>query len=265
MKTLKNYIKFKGYRNNSSILGAIFYGSRATECYTDNSDYDLLIITSENNINTKVIEYFDSKRFECHKISFNLINDTNFLKKDYILLSIIAHGIILFDNQFLIKDIQIHANTILSNKSYLQKLSDDETISLLISIENSMREIQRCFDNKSLAVNHLCNLTAEKIRKFYHRYKELPPIRDIKVFRVYTDKNYHTKNFFSIPLPEQKFIDLYLKVVTSTDEIKNNLETLWKYCKDKVVVNSNVNNCRDEISYTSTNCFYEEDDDDDSY
>lgn len=254
IEMVKDFIEYKKLRYNQNVVGVIFYGSRETEYYTEESDYDLLVIISEGE-DRKIVEYFDSARFEYHERNLNSIVD--FFDKDYILLSILAHGRLMHDTvNNTIKSLQKVAN--LRLKDSLPKISDSDISSYVISIENSIREVKRAFETKSDNLYFLCILTAEKIRKFYHKYLQIPPIREVKVYRVYTDEEYRSKNFFDIPIPEEEFVSLYLKIISSKRNCKNNIDKLWKYCQDQINA--------DKITYVTNNIrIYEFNENDCSY
>lgn len=254
IEMVKDFIEYKKLRYNQNVVGIIFYGSRETGCYNEESDYDLLVIISEGE-DRKIVEYFNLERFEYHERNLNSITDS--FDKDYILLSILAHGRLMHDNiNSTVKSLQKVAN--LRLKESLPELSDSDISGYIISIENSMREVKKSFEEKSDNTYFLCILTAEKIRKFYHRYLRIPPIREEKVCRVYTDKEYHSKNFFDIPIPEDEFISLYLKIISSKRNCKNNTDKLWKYCQDQINAN--------KITYVTNNIrIYEFNEDDCSY
>ena len=153
----------KRYEENQNILAVVFYGSRATNINEETADFDLLLMTNDRIREEKYNEAFESNIFRCHKKSYESIIKS--WDRDYVMLSILAHGQIIFGRGGNIEVLKVMALSKL--KEPRKTLSEEEREAYMATVERRVKEIE-C-KKESPEVYHLAHITVEKIRKFYER------------------------------------------------------------------------------------------------
>ena len=110
-KVINTFLNEKGYLENKNIEGIVFYGSASIGYSTKSSDLDLQIITNSENSNNMIrgietisgvrIEYFEKPLSDYYKRAIK-----DFKNQSNVLLSMIGHGIIIFDRSIKINILQ---------------------------------------------------------------------------------------------------------------------------------------------------------------
>lgn len=246
MEVIKAFLNEKGYLENENIEGVVFYGSVATGYATKTSDLDLQVITNSKDQNdlARGIDLIDGVRIEYFE---KPISDyyaraiKNFKNQSNVLLSMIGHGVIIFDRNGRIHKLQEYIKTLYSLP--MPCLSEDESKEMVSIINNRMIGLRTLYEHGDLYFNHLYHLTIEKIKKFYHRLYGFPEISTSKILKLYTDQTGYREAIFKT-VPEQKFINLYINSLDLTNqktphEKMNAIEELYSYAKRDVHLNEN--------------------------
>lgn len=243
-EVIMTFLNEKGYLKNKGIEGIVFYGSASTGYTTDCSDIDLQIITNDEEstelirgveiVNGFRIEYFEKPLSDYYRRAVR-----DFQNQSNVLLSMIGHGIVIFDRNGKIKKLQEYINIYYSIP--LPGLSTDEAQEMVSIINNRMIDLRFLYTHGDLYFHQLYALTLEKIKKFYHRLNGFPEISTSKTLKIYTDTTGYRERIFKT-IPEQEFIDLYIDALDlhqqkSMDEKMNSIETLYNYAKRNVELN----------------------------
>lgn len=238
------FLNEKGYLENKSIEGVVFYGSASTGYATDTSDLDLQIITSNENPNELIrgIETINGIRieyFEKPLSDYYARTKKDFKNQSNVLLSMIGHGIVIFDRNGKIKELQEYVKAWYSLP--LPGLSDEDAKEMVSIINNRMIDLKALFENGDLYFNHLYALTLEKIKKFYHQLNGFPEISTSKTLKLYTDTTGYRERIFKT-IPEQEFVTLYIDALDlqqqkTLEEKMSSIESLYAYAKRDVQLN----------------------------
>ena len=169
---INTFIKNMGYRENSHILGILFYGSYLYGLDNENSDIDLHIIYDDSNqklirgntyIDDTRIEYFEKNISEVFQIIENDYNEQNSAS-----LSIFGKSMIIYQKENEMDELQAFTKQIFSNN--IRSLDNDEAIEQIAIINNRMNRLKKDAYENSPYFNILFNLTIDKIRRLYHVY-----------------------------------------------------------------------------------------------
>lgn len=238
---IKTFLNEKGYFDRCDIEGVVFYGSASTGYNTENSDLDLQIITNNDNPSNHIrgistidgirIEYFEKPLCDYYN---RAINDFN--NQSNVLLSMIGHGVIIYDCNGKIKTLQDYINQYYSVP--LPCLPENDAKEMVAIINNRMIDLRVLYEHNDPYFNHLYHLTIEKIKKFYHRLKGFPEISTSKTLKLYTDTTGYRERIFKT-IPEQEFVDLYINALDleqkmTPQEKMNAIENLYEYAKKDV-------------------------------
>ncbi len=240
---INQFIEKMEYLQNEHVLGIYFYGSYLTGYNNKHSDIDLHVIFDNNDLKHLIrgstyiegirIEYFEKPIGD---IYLSIQND--YQNQNNALLSIIGTSKIIIDKKGFLKQLQDYTKEKFSKP--LPLLDQEDAREYVSIINNRMEKLRIAAEENSPYFIHLYHLTLEKIRKFYHRLNGLPEVQTSKVFRVYTDENYR-KSFYKDKIPEDDFIQMYLRSITymtnDKDLLLQNAESLFNYSKRNVLLN----------------------------
>lgn len=238
------FLNEKGYLKNKNIEGVVFYGSASTGYATNSSDLDLQIITNSENSNDLIrgietiygirIEYFEKPLSDYYKRAIK-----DFKNQSNVLLSMIGHGIIIFDRNGKIKILQNYIRQLYSLP--MPCISEEEAKEMVSIINNRMIDLYDLYNKNDLYFNHLYHLTLEKIKKFYHRLNGLPEISTSKTLKLYLDTTGYREKIFKVN-PDKEFLILYIKALDLHNNMTANekiiaIKQLYDYTKKDIYLN----------------------------
>lgn len=233
-----------GYRENSHILGILFYGSYLYGLDNENSDIDLHIIYDDSNqklirgntyIDDTRIEYFEKNISEVFQIIENDYNEQNSAS-----LSIFGKSMIIYQKENEMDELQAFTKQIFSNN--IRSLDNDEAIEQIAIINNRMDRLKKDAYENSPYFNILFNLTIDKIRRLYHKLNCISFLETSKALNAYKNPNF-LKCYCVDKIPDERFLKIYYELLTNMDktyiEKYELLELLYKYTIKDIVFNEN--------------------------
>lgn len=241
---INTFIKNMGYRENSHILGILFYGSYLYGLDNENSDIDLHIIYDDSNqklirgntyIDDTRIEYFEKNISEVFQIIENDYNEQNSAS-----LSIFGKSMIIYQKENEMDELQAFTKQIFSNN--IRSLDNDEAIEQIAIINNRMDRLKKDAYENSPYFNILFNLTIDKIRRLYHKLNCISFLETSKALNAYKNPNF-LKCYCVDKIPDERFLKIYYELLTNMDktyiEKYELLELLYKYTIKDIVFNEN--------------------------
>ncbi len=210
-KIIDKFIKDKDYLKNEEVLGIMFYGSSLYKTDNHDSDIDLLIVTS-NDRDYRGVTYVDGKRIEYFEKSF-LSLQMGFEDLDYSLnrslISIFKNGEIIFSRdgglEYLVDEV--------SSINVRRKVKGKPDGSRVLEFRDLMDS------SCSLCFKKFCyyNLL-EEYRKYYHEGNGYSDLSSLKVYDVYSNKDYYEK-YYCLQLPSQEFRNKFCGFIDNIDFI----------------------------------------------
>lgn len=159
-------------------------------------------------------EIFRNMYIEAIKNKSNLLD----MKSDLMLI-----------HQHLMKDIDYAVNP--SVNYDLPAFTDDDDKEMVAIINNRMEKLEKAYYDNVINKEHLSYLTAEKIRKFYHRLHGVPVIMTDDLFEHYRNKTI---------MLDSHFTDLFLDTINSDNKKEigySDILHLYDYSKRDVQLN----------------------------
>lgn len=244
-KVINTFLNEKGYLDNENIEGVVFYGSASTGYSTKSSDIDLQIITNEDlptlirgveTIDNCRVEYFEKPLSDYYKRTKH-----DFKNQSNVLLSMISYGIVIFDRNGKIAELQDYIKQWYSFP--MPGLSEEKAKEMVAIINNRMIDLKALYEKNDPFFNHLYHLTIEKIKKFYHQLYAFPEISTSKTLKLYTDTSGYRERIFKT-IPEMEFVELYIRSLDlenkkSNEEKMQAIDELYSYAKRDVHLNEN--------------------------
>lgn len=225
---ISDFLKDQGYLNDPNVEGVIFYGSYQTNTNTDSSDIDIMIIYSDESNKEAIKGYKKYKGYDFEYFERTLSSLYKRAEYDYIhfedtLYSSVGYAELLIDKNQKLKKLQNYVLT--KYKEGLPKLEDDEKMNLAKSLHKSMERLYKMREISNPYFSIFYGITLEQIRNYYHKLNGFSNISTANVCKLYTNEKIQRAQHKN--LPENKFIELYLKCVNNV-EYKNILE-LYSY------------------------------------
>lgn len=197
------------------ILGIIFYGSSCYKTDTLGSDIDLLFITDsdKNYKGTTYIEDIKLEYFE--KNIYYLMEKIETLPSsfDRSLVSIFKNGEVLYSKNNMVE--YLKEEILSASKLFPPKSKKTHHELDILELYNQL-QLFNCKDDTYAYIYY--NLI-ESNRKRYHEkygYSKLP---SMKVYSLYKNPSY-AKDFYCVKLPDKKFRESYLKMVTNLTDLE---------------------------------------------
>lgn len=218
--------------NLSEYIGILVYGSYVGGRSNRLSDLDVMIIKYNYKtqdcgsllINGVRVEYFiqDLKRlYELIKKEID-DNDPSHLTK-------FATCEVLYDTEGKIEEFINYAKTLYNTK--IDPSFDDNDRFSIFSVNNRMEDLESLINDDSFYAVYY--ITLEKIRNLYAKINGIIDLPIMKIEKIYNDNDFAKKYIASRShnLPNQEFIDLYLKCIRIDDKyiMLNNLKRLYAY------------------------------------
>lgn len=213
-------------------IGILVYGSYIGERTNRLSDLDVMIIKDNHDtqdcgsmlIDGIRVEYFIQDIKRLYQLIKNEMdnNDPSHLTK-------FATCEILCDSEGKIAEFIDYARS-LYNTEIIPSFDDDNKFSIF-SINNRMEDLESLIYSESFYAAYY--ITLEKIRTLYAKINGIIDLPIMKIERIYSDNNFAKKYIASSLhcLPNQEFINLYLKCIKLNDrtEMLNNLKSLYSF------------------------------------
>lgn len=206
---LKEFLR--DYEEDDDVIGAILYGSYASDNYNENSDIDVYLILKDSvnyhergNIesNSYLIEYFKNP---VRKIKDYM--EDEFSVNKLVTANMFAYGKIIYDVEGKVKELQDLALEYIDKP--LKHVSSNKLDNNNYHIWNYLDELKIALKEERSDFNLIYYHLLDYIYDAYLEYLSLPKIPRTKRFKILTDENYR-KNYHIFKLPEKEFIKLYL-------------------------------------------------------
>ena len=239
-KAAIQFMKKMGYLDNPRVLGVILSGSYTTGYQHKDSDVDVHVILKSGLIEritkkfkiyrgVQVIdgfkfEYFEkpiSEIYRSAKMDFNTHNNA--------LLPIVGYGQVIHSKSKELERLREYIRKVYSRP--LPKLEGDDAKEAIAIIENRISKLRLMSTRNIHEFDSEYYLIVEKIRKAVSRMSGCADIPPNKAIRLYTNEKYR-ESFCKTVIPDQEFIDLYIKAITeklTTDEKIEMVESLYEF------------------------------------
>lgn len=221
-RIIKKFFEEYNSKNESNILGVLFYGSAKYHTNYSNSDIDLLIVTDSIN-NYKGVTYIDDVKVEYfEKNVYSLLEKVNNLETspNRYLTSIFTNGEILFSKD---QTLEYLKEEVLSKGTTFRKKRKTNQPLL-----NEWYAVLNMLSEKNTFFEYVYHNLLESIRKFYHEEKGYALIPLMKTYDLYRNRDY-AKKFYCVDLPGKEFTNLYLESITG-EYNKERFEKLSNEC-----------------------------------
>lgn len=240
-EALNKFIDDMNYLKNDEVEGIVFYGSYHTGTNNEFSDIDLMILFNDDSdinqikgyktVNGIPVEYFERTVSKVYERA-----NSDYMKCEDSLLSIIGYGEIIFDRSGKIADLVDYVKEKYSRP--LPHYTKHEAIYQIVGIKKAVDACEELRVQNDPYFENYYFLTVERIRDFYHKLKGLSNLPQTKVCKLYTNERLREVQHKKIP--EQEFIDLYFKCIEygmSKEEKIERIRQLLKYSIRKYDVN----------------------------
>lgn len=221
IRLIEKFLNETGYKSDDNVVLIIAYGSRVASTFREDSDLDILIITSKGNmyrqsiivsnvpIDITIMPVTDVEE----SILFSKIKGSTYFD------TVFKNGIVVLDKIALYDNLKE-----LLNRRINKKRSIDSEL-----IERVEYHIYQ-FLNRTGDKNIHYFSALELMRKLYHAKHNCSNIQSSKVYDMYTDKKL-AKEGYLLKLPDDKFINDYLIALQEKDENKQR-EWLMRFFKE---------------------------------
>lgn len=215
------FLEKTNYHQHKDVALIIAYGSRITSTYRDDSDLDILIITSKNGTYRQVLIIdgvpIDVTIMSYEEAEINIICSN--IKGSTYFDTVLKYGLVVLDKI----DIYGHLRELLNYKVKGERSIDGE---LYDRVEYHIYQFLNEKRNKD--IHYFASL--ELMRKLYHAKCNCSNIQTSKVYDLYTNKKLATEKYM-LKLPDDKFMHDYLIALQETDE-KKQKEWLMRFFKE---------------------------------
>jgi predicted nucleotidyltransferase len=231
--TLNKFIDDMNYLKNDEVEGIVFYGSFHTGTHNEFSDIDLMILYDDDSdinqikgfktVNGIQVEYYERPVSKLYERA-----NSDYMKCEDSLLSIVGYGEIIFDRNGKIKELRDYVL-----EKYQRPLPGYIKQEALYEIAACKKSVLACEELRVQNDPYFDNyyfITVEKIRVFYHKLKGFSNLSQTKVYKLYT--NEHLREVQHKKVPEKEFIDLFIKAIdnnTSKEEKIKRVTDFFKY------------------------------------
>lgn len=215
---IARFLEETNYDNTDDVMLIIAYGSRVTNTATENSDLDILIITSKSTYKQSIL--VDGIPVNVIMMSIGDAEEKIMHSKEHgntYFDSVLKTGLIVKD-EFGTYD---YLNELLNYKYKKRRIIDGRMLELA----------ETYFDNFLNDANEINYFRAlELMRNLYHAKFNYSNIQSSKVYDLYTNKS-KAKELYKLKLPSDSFIKDYLSALEECDEEKQK-EWLTSFFKE---------------------------------
>lgn len=239
---LKQYL----YIKEENLLGVVFYGSSNYNMSNSSSDIDLLLITDTDK-NFKGCVYIDGIKIDYNERNiYDLLKEIQILEysKNTYLMSVFLNGSVILSKNQTVENLR---EEILLKK---QSLKVKKSNYFYNEIEELLEQFNFTKPNSNF-FNYIFYNLIEVVRKLYHTQNGYSNLPSMKVYELYSNKEY-AKKFFCASLPSEEFTNLYLDLLINGYQ-KEKLQNLINFINIESHVNKKFNNyTKSNLKYTST-------------
>lgn len=213
-ESLNKFIDDMNYLKNDEVEGIVFYGSYHTGTNNEFSDIDLMILFDDDSDINQVkgykkvkgitVEYFERTISKVYERA-----NSDYMKCEDSLLSIIGYGEIIFDRNGKVQDLVDYVKEKYSRP--LPTYTKHEALYQILSVKRAVDACEELRIQNDPYFENYFFITVERIRLFYHRLNGLSNLPQTKVCKLYTNERLREVQHKRIP--EQKFIDLYFRTI----------------------------------------------------
>ncbi len=204
---IKRFLEETDYQNKDDIMLLMAHGSRVSGTAHENSDLDILYVTS-NNKKYKSVQLVDGIPIDITILPLNdaeqMIEESKLTGSNY-LESVLKTGIVIIDRY----DTYNNLYSLLDFKRNGKRIVDGEMLDLA---ESHFLD----FDAKVGNVHVHYYTTLELLRKLYHAKSNCSNISAQKVYDLYSNRK-KAKEQYMVKLPDEQFIQDYLTALQETD------------------------------------------------
>lgn len=210
IQLIEKFLKETDYKSNDNVVLIIAYGSRLTSTFREDSDLDILIITSQNgmyrqammiggvSIDITIMSVDDAEQ----DIIYSKIKGSTYFD------TVLKNGIVVLDKINMYDNLKELLNS---------KINKKRTIDIEFLERAEYHIYQFINEKRNINIHYFSAL--ELMRKLYHAKYNCSNIQSSKVYDLYTDRNLAKKRYL-LKLPDDKFISDYLMALQEENEIK---------------------------------------------
>lgn len=240
-EALNKFIDEMNYLKNEDVEGIVFYGSFHTGTYNEFSDIDLMILFNDDSdanqikgfktVNGIQVEYFERTVSKIYERA-----DSDYMKCEDSLLSMIGYGEVIFDRNGKVKELIQYIKEKYSRPlpGYIQH----EAIYQIASLRKAVNATEELRVQNDPYFENFYFLAVERIRDFYHKLNGFSNMSQTKVYKLYTNESIQRAQHKKIP--EKEFRELFFKAIeegTSKEEKVKRINELFDYS----IRNYNIN------------------------
>ena len=213
-EALNKFIDDMNYLKNDEVEGIVFYGSYHTGTNNEFSDIDLMILFDDDSDINQIkgyktvkgipVEYFERTISKVYERA-----NSDYMKCEDSLLSIIGYGEVIFDRSGKVQDLVDYVKEKYSRP--LPTYTKHEAIYQILSVKKAVDACEELRIQNDPYFENYYFLTVERIRDFYHKLNGLSNLPQTKVCKLYTNEKLRELQHKKIP--EQEFINLYFKAI----------------------------------------------------
>ena len=227
---LKEFLK--EYEEDDDVIGAILCGSYANYTYNEYSDIDVVLVLKDNlNYTEKGISNVQSFMIEYFKLPIKTIKryfKDNFDNKKLTMINMFAYGKIIYDIEGKVKELQDIALDYIDRP--MEVISNYDLSFNNYRIWDNLDELKVLLNENSMSFNIVYYNLLWKVYESYCLYLGIPIYPRTKLYKILTDNDYR-KKYHAFKLPEDEFIDLYLRCYNEVrkEEMFKNISCLVNY------------------------------------
>lgn len=213
-EALNKFIDEMGYLKDEEVEGIIFYGSFHTGTANEFSDIDIMVLFNDDsdinqikgfrNVNGIQVEYFERTVSKIYERA-----NSDYMKCEDSLLSIVGYGEVIFDRNGKVKELIDYV--IEKYQRPLPGYNKHEAIYQIASINKAVNAVEELRVQNDPYFDNFYYLTVERVRDFYHKLKGFSNLSQTKIYKLYTNevlqKAQHKK------VPEREFIELFMRAI----------------------------------------------------
>lgn len=240
-EALNKFIDEMNYLKNEDVEGIVFYGSFHTGTYSEFSDIDIMVLFNDDSdanqikgyktVNGIQVEYFERTVSKIYERA-----NSDYMKCEDSLLSMIGHGEIIFDRRGKVKDLVEYIKQKYSRP--LPPYTKHEAVYQILSLKKATLAVEELRVQNDPYFETFYFLTVEKIRDFYHKLNGFSNLPQTKVYKLYVNETLQRAQHKKIP--ERKFIEIYMRTIeegTSKEEKVKRVNELFDYATEKYSIN----------------------------
>lgn len=232
-EALNKFIDEMNYLKNKDVEGIIFYGSYHTGTYNEYSDIDLTIFFNDDSdinqikgfktVNGIQVEYFERTISKIYERA-----NSDYMKCEDALLSMIGYGEVIFDRNGKVKELIEYVKEKYSRP--LPGYIRHEAVYQIASLRKAVIATNELRLQNDPYFENFYFLTVERIRDFYHKLKGFSNLSQTKIYKLYTNEKLQKAQHKKIP--ERQFIELFFSAIeegTTKKEKVERVNELFKY------------------------------------